>query len=415
VPDAAKPGALWGGEANEQSLSLAWVGFEPSDEPQCALDLNRARGIEDGREAYRNWKLATWNIVLADDQGRIAYQTIGDIPLRERPCIGYRRADDPVDRWQGAIPFDGLPRLVEPERGWVGSANNQTAPNDFPYPLAGCWTPEDRFPRLSRLITERAPHTLETFLGMQTDVISERGARAIGGIVRAISEPATLAEQHAVRALAAWDGALTTETTGGTIYNVFFWQWHLRVMRERFGPDRHGIAIDSGNGLSAALLHENLGGWFPDDAARLTAIREAFSAAVEWLVQRHGDDPAGWAWGVLHTLGAAHPAARTPLQHLLFDIPPSPHQGGASTLANAGFGLGGPFTTRSGASYRFLADLGPDGGTRAVCWPGQSGQPGSPHFADQIDFYLNDRIYDVPFSDTRRGFPSAPDVTLEPA
>ncbi len=414
IPEAAKPGALWGNEANEQSLSLAWVGFEPSDEPQCALDLNRARNIEEGREAYRTWKLATWNIVLADDQGRIAYQCLGDIPLRERPKVGYRHASDPADRWQGAIPFDGLPRLIEPERGWIGSANNQTAPDDFPYPLAGSWTPEDRFPRLSRLITERAPHTLATFLAMQTDVISERGQRAIEGIAGAIAEPRSLPEQDAIRALAAWDGALTTGTVGGTIYNVFFWQWHLRVMQERFGVDRHHIAIDSGNGLSAALLHENLAGWFPDDAARIAAIREAFSAAIDWLVRKQGDDPRNWEWGRLHTLGATHPAARTPLQHVMFDIPPSPHQGGASTLANAGYGLGGSFTTRSGASYRFLADLGASGGAQAVCWPGQSGQPGSPHYADQVDAYLDDQIYDVPFGDEPPQ-PSGAGITLVPS
>jgi penicillin amidase len=99
----------------------------------------------------------------------------------------------------------------------------------------------------------------------------------------------------------------------------------------------------------------------------------------------------------------------------MFDIPPSPHQGGASTLANAGFGLGGSFSTRSGASYRLLADLATGGSTRAVCWPGQSGQPGSPHFADQIGAYLGDRIYEVPFGESLAGLSEQPGVTLTPA
>ena len=95
-------------------------------------------------------------------------------------------------------------------------------------------------------------------------------------------------------------------------------------MQERFGPDRLAIGLDSGNGLSAALLHENLAGWFRDEAARLAAIRDAFSASIEWLVQRRSDDSSQWTWGSLHTVDATHPAASTPLQHLLFDIPPSP-------------------------------------------------------------------------------------------
>ena len=69
--------------------------------------------------------------------------------------------------------------------------------------------------------------------------------------------------------------------------------------------------------------------------------------------------PRDLGWGTLHRLGATHPAARTPLQHELFDLPPRPHQGGASTLASAFYTPPGTFDTRLGASYRLLAELGP--------------------------------------------------------
>lgn len=393
VPVTVHPRAIWPDVRVRSVVSLAWVGFEASDEIASALELSRATTIAEGREAFRGWKLPTWNIVLADTAGKISYQCIGELPLRDREWIGYRDANDPIDRWQAPIPYDGMPALIEPERGWVGSANNPTAPPDFPYPLFGCWTPEDRFPRLSALIEEQSPHSLDSFANMQADIYSGRGSRAISGIVAALGQPSEDMEAQALTALAGWDGALGTDSVAGSVYNVFFWMWHQRVVREQFPDHWLAVATESGNGLSAALLHENLGEWFTSEDARRAAIQAAFSDAVKWLRDRLGADPGMWHWGRLHTLGAIHPGARTPLQHLLFDIEPKPHQGGTSTLANAHFGLGGSFSTRLGASYRFITDLESAGSTRAICWPGQSGHPGSRYYEDQHLPYLRNEYF----------------------
>jgi penicillin amidase len=409
VPEAAMPAALRG--TTGRSLSLAWTGLQPSDEIKAALDLNRSTTIHEARAAYEPWKTPTFNIMLADAHGQIGYQTIGAIPLRATPKLGYRDANNPDDRWQGAIPFDGLPRMTDPERGWIASANNQTAPDDFPYPLAGAWTPEDRYPRIVDLMEARAPHSLDSMHTMQVDVHTARGLAAARGITAAITTPATDAERAAIAALNAWDGELTTDTIAGTVYNVFFERWHKRVMRERFPEERFPFAIDSGNGLSGSLLHANTGEWFTDDHARLQAIRETFTESVAWIVDTLGSDPAGWAWGNLHTLGGIHPAAQTPLQRHFFNLPYLPHQGGTSTVRNAGYGLGAPFITKSGGNYRFVADLG-NGAAQAIVWPGNSGEPGSAHYADQVQTFLEDGIYDIPFGND---LPEGETITLIPS
>jgi penicillin G amidase len=412
VPDAAHPRALW--DEPHTALSLAWVGFETSDEVQGLLDLNRAQEIAAGREALRNWRLPTFNFVMADTSGAVAYQTSGAIPLRERQWVGYRRANAPEDRWQGHIPFDGMPSLVDPARGWVASANNPVARPDYPYPLAGAWSPEDRAGRIAILMEARKPHTLEGFRAMLADDLTGRGLRAASGIAAALRTPQDPLQVAALAVLTRWDGHLTVDAAGGAIYNVFFWRWHQRVMAARFAGDREPLARDSGNGLSAALLHENLAGWFPDETARVAAIAAAFGETVAWLAERFGSDPAAWRWGDLHRLGAAHPAAVTPLQRDLLDIPAAEHHGGTSTLANAHFGPPGTFNTRMGASYRVLADLAAPDTMRVVCWPGQSGHAGSPHYADQVATYLADGLYDLPWDDAALAAEQTGAVRLTP-
>jgi penicillin G amidase len=398
LPEGALPRNLWSKpEAQQTVLSLAWVGFEMSDEPQCLLDLDRAASLEEAREAVRSWRIPTFNLVLADDRGSVGYQAAGAIPLRGREHRGYRDANDPVDAWQSVIPFDGLPRYINPERGWVASANNPTAPPDFPYPLSGTWAPEDRAPRAEQLLEERKPHTLETFAAMQNDVYSGRAARGTPALLSILGDRNDRREREAIDELRGWDFELTTTTAAGAIFYVFFWRWHHHVVRQRFPEALVPLVQDSGWGLTSDLLQSNIAGWFPDDGAREETVRTAFQEALDWLEARFGPELDTWEWGKIHLLGAVHPAARTDLQHDLLDIPSRPHPGGASTLASAFYNPPGAFATRLGANYRMLASLGEGQEIQVISWPGQSGQPGSAHYADQVDAYMRGEYEEMPF------------------
>lgn len=397
LPGRALPGNLWPNDYPNTALSLAWIGFEASDEIGSLLDLNRANTVAEAREAVRSWRCPTLNLVLADDQGDIGYQCVGAIPLRSRAHRGYRQASNPADRWLGTIPFDALPRRSNPDSGWVASANNPTAPPDFPYPLAGTWAPEDRAPRAEHLLETRQPHTLGGFAAMQIDVHSGRAERALPGLLSAMGTTGDGDEVAALAALRQWDFRLNPEGVGGAIFYVFYWRWHQRVVRERFPAELVPLVQDAGWGLTSQLFHDNVAGWFTSNDARQAAMRESFSEAIAWLRKNLGPEQSGWRWGAIHRLGASHPAARTPIQHALFDQPLRPHPGGASTLASAFYSPPGSFDTKLGANYRLLASLDDDQTIRAICWPGQSGQPGSPHYADQVGPYLAEQHFTVPY------------------
>ncbi|MER3436841.1 MAG: hypothetical protein C4346_04080, partial [Chloroflexota bacterium] len=105
--------------------------------------------------------------------------------------------------------------------------------------------------------------------------------------------PAATAVDH----LRTWDHHLTKTSIGGAIFSVFFWRWHLPVVRERFSLERAPLVQDSGWGLSSDLLHRNVADWFASEEAREAAIREAFDEALAWLAEQLGPDPAGWEWG----------------------------------------------------------------------------------------------------------------------
>ena len=99
--------------------------------------MNRARSAEEFREAMRPWQVPTFCVVYADVDGHIGYQAVGRVPVRGVWERGYRPGWDPAHQWHGLIPFEGMPHLADPPRGWVATANNRAGAGRFPLSAVG--------------------------------------------------------------------------------------------------------------------------------------------------------------------------------------------------------------------------------------------------------------------------------------
>ena len=135
-------------------VSLKWLGATNCGWLTALLGVDRADTVEEFREAIRPWRVPTFSMMAADVDGHFGYQSVGRIPVRKVQQLGYRPGWDPEHQWNGLIPTEHMPRLVDPEQGWAISANNRTAPNDYPYPLFGAWSSGHRAKRIRQMIEE---------------------------------------------------------------------------------------------------------------------------------------------------------------------------------------------------------------------------------------------------------------------
>jgi penicillin amidase len=273
-----------------------------------------------------------------------------------------------------------MPHLTDPPRGFVVTANNRLAPDDFPFPLSGCWSSGHRARRIRELIERQAKWSTEDCRRLQLDTFSGRAAAGAPAVMASLNGEDHPRVSITIRILRAWDFCIDADSTAAAIFNVFFALWCRRVVRERINENVDFIAANAG-GLALLLLNEDRGCWFLTD--RIAAIRETMNAALAELASRLGPDMSKWTWGAIHPLMQKHFLSNRGDLGQLLDRSGLPCPGDGTTILS-----GTPDANHAawlGAGYRMVADLGDPACTMAsIDVSGESGHPGSPHYDDQI-------------------------------
>ncbi len=401
-------------------VSLRWMGAKPCGWLTSMLGTNRARSCDEFREALRGWVLPTFSLVFADVEGHIGYQATGQLPVRAKFERGYLRGWDPADEWRGVIPFEGMPALRDPASGWIATANNLTAPLDYPYILANQSPSGLRARRIRQMIEAADPLTGMDCQRMQYDVLYLRAVQGVPALVQLLDGDQDERTAHAAALLNGWDHRMDEGSAAAAIFEVFFTRWVRRVADERFTSESESVALgDPGAftagglaGLALELLSADEPGWFGEHD-REEAIRETFSAALAELSERLGTEMAEWNWGRLHTLTHEHYlSARGDLGSLL-DRGGEPVSGNGFTVCNTGSAAS--YLSRSGAGYRMVVDLAESPPRLwAIDAAGESGAPGSAHYCDQLNDWIGGRYHELPLDAESARRAAQTVLTLDP-
>ena len=393
-------------------VSIRWVGMSGGGWLTSLLQMNRANTVAELHEAMRPWHVPTFCVVSGDSNGNIGLKATGKIPRRNSYHRSYRDGSAPQHQWQGYIPFDEMPELINPECNWIRTANNRTAANDYPHMLSGCWSSGHRAQRIREMLeSHQGKFALDDFVQMQNDVISGRAQECTPKLLNALSSESDPEILRAISFLQGWNGSIDVDSIAATIFNVFFTLWQMRVAREHIPEEQLELVGNAAGGIASRLIDEDAVGWFQKDD-RQRAVSETFKAAVELLSSRFGNEMETWQWGKLHILTKSHPLSRIGDLGELLNHAPISVKGDMVTVGNTG--QGPDWTSTSGAGYRLIHDMGTNPPCMwAVDGQGQSGHPGSPHYNDQQHDWLNAGYHQIVLSEAPD--PTASQFVISPA
>ncbi len=334
------------------------------------------------------------NLVWADRGGSIGYKTMGRLPVRHGGCPDLPKPGWTGEyEWDGWVPYSEQPELTDPDEGFVITANNRITPADFPHHISSDYLDGYRARRIAELLGARDDHDLSGFAEMQMDMHSIPGVETVHRLSRLRARDQR--ETAAIERLRSWDGRMTPNAIGATIYQAFTLRFAREVARAAIGDrDLAERWLDrADNGFMAhvtspwrwqshllALWEEadrKLIGCEWDDLA-LDSLR----GAIDDLSDRFGSDPDGWRWGKVHPLVFPHAlGSANPLLGKIFNR--TLEVGGAQeTVAQVGWDPNDPFAAIWAPCWRVVADPRAPERSRWQQFTGQSGQPGSPHYDD---------------------------------
>ncbi len=386
-------------KTRNRAYALKWVGSEPGTAGYLAsLSLNRARNWDEFQKALERWKVPSENLIYADVDGNIGWAAAGMTPIRQgwhglMPVPGAEGRYE----WQGYLPMSKLPQVYNPSKHFIATANHNILPPDYGFELGYEWTAPFRFLRISEYLTGTArKFTVSDFERLQHDELS-LPARELKEVLKEIpSVPTDLRPYYDL--LAGWDCVMSKDSAAAALYQFTIGKLPAAIFRKHL-PEKAWPLVAGRISLRKTFdaLKAPSERWFGSDprAGRdrvlLGVLREASTDARGRL----GPDIRAWKWGTLHTVSFTHSLAMDEAQKKLFNLAPVPRGGDGNTVNNTS---GPNFKQNHGASFREILDLSDWDRSMATSVPGQSGQPGSPHYSDLLPLWANGKYFPLLYS-----------------
>jgi penicillin amidase len=282
---------------------------------QALFGMMRARSVDDFGRAVGRWQFPSANLIAGDSQGNIGYWLAAAVPVRS--SLDVQRGTAAVDgtssrwEWQGFVPPDLRPHVINPARGWIASANHRAVGSFYPLPLGlstGGTGHTVRSWRLYERLAARERFAPKDVLDLHFDAVNPARRDIVRLALHAHATPGTQFSPEAGKALkllGPWfeRGASSDLSDPAAVLaceiNTFF-RLVNTPLAAKYGGGESGLTRflrDRTQRIGETQLSD-------DEVAYVDA---ALAGAWTSATQKYGDDRAAW------TAPAREQAGRTPI------------------------------------------------------------------------------------------------------
>jgi penicillin amidase len=393
----------------DRVITMKWTGHSVSHEIEALLAMNWAQSFEEFQKGARNFKVPGQHFIYADKAGNIAQLSLAKIPIREPSPILLRDGWDPTQNWQSYVPYDELPSVINPERGWVANANNPPVGNDYPHYISAYWEPNARYDRIRQYLRQNNKISPQVLQQMQKDAFSLYSRDLTRIILPILKNSRENDFETVISYLENWDYSYEPSETAASIMDVFLLKLSENTFEDEMGPTAYENFVRFSALPARALMRflQNSSSFFDNvetsdrTETRDEIIVQSMNDAVSFLKSNYGNEPFEWRWERLHTItlepslfgqAAEDPSAPTSLKLIVDNLlsqGPYPVRGHDMSISNGEYSWNDPFEMVLGPSIRRIVDFSDLSRTLSITPTGQSGNPLSQYYGDQTESWLN--------------------------
>ncbi|MDP9445033.1 MAG: penicillin acylase family protein [Actinomycetota bacterium] len=389
------------------AVALRWTALTPGTTADALFALDAAGSWEEFRAAARDFEVPAQNLVYADVDGHIGYQAPGRIPIR-RTGTG----DWPVPGWNPAyewaddvVPFDALPHVVDPEIGYIVTANQAVAAPSYPYYLGSSWSYGYRSDRIATLIESDRSLSVDDMTRMQLDTRNGNAAVLVPYL-----EDVDVAEGYVragQRLLAGWAFDQPADSAAAAYFNVVWANLLALTFHDQLPEEVWPDGDDRWFEVVRSLLSDPDNAWWDDvDTKGVRETRDdilmaAMTDARYEMTRRQARSPALWSWGHLHRLELVHQSLGesgiAPVEWL-FNRGPYQLGGGESVVNATGWSADRGYQVDWAPSMRMVVSLDDMDDSRWINLTGVSGHAFHRHYDDQTELWARGETLPWPSS-----------------
>jgi penicillin amidase len=375
-------------DRQDVNFALRWIVHEGSNEQKTFLSLNKAKNHADYNAALDYYSAPAQNFVFASQSGDIAMRIQGKFPLKW-PGQGkfFMDGSDPRMEWQGFIPNDQNASTLNPQRGFVSSANQHPVDPSYPYYVFDNSYEHYRNRRLNKKLSEMSQITVDDMKSLQFDSYNLQAAEALPMMLNLLGtyQAESAEADKYVKELRSWDYFADPNKKGQTLYSIWFSETSESIWKELLESK---VPVVRPNSYQTIDLISN----FPNDSlfdikstdmieSADYHIRVGFDSLLE-AMKKWEMEEGDFSWANYK---------RTTIQHL---VPNFKSFSVANVYTGGGAGILNATGSRHGASWRMVVELGPAIKGYGIYPGGQSGNPGSRYYENFIPIWANGEYVD---------------------
>jgi penicillin amidase len=377
--------------AHPKMLAVKWTANQAGTGLKTFYKLDRAKNLEDYKNAIADWSCPGQNFAFASKSGTIAIKQQGSFVARwNRQGDFIMPGEDSSYQWQGMIPESENPMIVDPERLFVSSANQKSVDSTYPYYLGTA----RNFPIYRGIMINRrlaamndiTPVDMQYLQNENYDVFAEM-ARPV--LLKNIDDAKlSSSEKKYVDILREWNFRNEITAQGATVFNAIWDSLEQVIWKDDFQKAKSSMPWPESSTLLDNLLKNN-SYRFADNINTPNKIEtvqddvmEAIKIASVYLEQLEKDRKLDW--GLIKDTRVTHLSQLPALSKLHIPI------GGGRNCVNA-------TTSTHGPSWRMIVHMTDETDAYGVYPGGQSGNPGSKFYDNFIDSWAAGKYFKLLF------------------
>ena len=396
---------------SENVIACKWTSYDITLDFLALYGFMHAKNVYEFDEAIRYMDLLPLNIAFGDVEGNIGIRANAKVPIRndtDLPPWHTGGGDMPYNgskgegEWIDYLDFEDRPYCINPEQGFLSSANQYIAGPDYPNitVINDGGATGYRARRINNLLAQAKEFTVDDMKTMVVDIYSVRAGNFTPYLLDVLDTLPSKSDIQlaAYNELQNWDYLMDQDLAAPAIFYV----WMEAFLELTFQDEKNALGSfsrPSDTFLEYLTKEEPDSKWFDNISTteienRDDMILDTFNIALEGLEEYYEtNNVSAWKWGVVHQMVVNHMMGLPGL-----GVGPYPASGSPYTI-NPSYGFNfdnGEVSTsysRSIASERIIVDFGNINNSVSIIPSGERGISSSEHYTDQLEMFLRGEFH----------------------